>query len=145
MKTGKEIKNNNFKNYNITYGTVNNKNPKSIYLNISSWAEPLKDEILNYSYDIRFLNKKIKQTLFNYLDANKTIFNKDRTIVDLDIRESGIKLGKRSFMNCEVTFFMKEALSINSIEITNTVDELTDLMFTTFETNKSFKFHKKKN
>jgi hypothetical protein len=145
MKTGKEIKNNNFKNYNITYGTVNNKNPKSIYLNISSWLEPIKDETNNYSFDIRSLNKKIKQTLFNYLDANKTIFNKDRTIVDLDIRESGIKLGKRSFMNCEVTFFMKEALSINSIEITNTVDELTDLMFATFETNKSFKFHKKKN
>ena len=145
MKTGKEIKNNNFKNYNITYGTVNNKNPKSIYLNISSWVEPIKDETNNYSFDIRTLNKKIKQTLFNYLDANKTIFNKDRTIVDLDIRESGIKLGKRSFMNCEVTFFMKEALSINSIEITNTVDELTDLMFATFETNKSFKFHKKKN
>jgi hypothetical protein len=145
MKTGKEIKNNNFKNYNITYGTVNNKNPKSIYLNISSWVEPIKDETNNYSFDIRTLNKKIKQTLFNYLDANKTIFNKDRTIVDLDIRESGIKLGKRSFMNCEVTFFMKEALSINSIEITNTIDELTDLMFATFETNKSFKFHKKKN
>jgi len=145
MKTGKEIKNNNFKNYNITYGTVNNKNPKSIYLNISSWLEPIKDETNNYSFDIRSLNKKIKQTLFNYLDTNKTIFNKDRTIVDLDIRESGIKLGKRSFMNCEVTFFMKEALSINSIEITNTVDELTDLMFATFETNKSFKFHKKKN
>lgn len=145
MKTGKEIKNNNFKNYNITYGTVNNKKPKSIYLNISSWLEPIKDETNNYSFDIRTLNKKIKQTLFNYLDANKTIFNKDRTIVDLDIRESGIKLGKRSFMNCEVTFFMKEALSINSIEITNTVDELTDLMFATFETNKSFKFHKKKN
>jgi hypothetical protein len=145
MKTGKEIKNNNFKNYNITYGTVNNKNPKSIYLNISSWLEPIKDETNNYSFDIRSLNKKIKQTLFNYLDANKTIFNKDRTIVDLDIRESGIKLGKRSFMNCEVTFFMKEALSINSIEITNTVDELTDLMFATFETNKSFKFNKKKN
>jgi hypothetical protein len=145
MKTGKEIKNNNFKNYNITYGTVNNKNPKSIYLNISSWLEPIKDETNNYSFDIRSLNKKIKQTLFNYLDANKTIFNKDRTIVDLDIRESGIKLGKRSFMNCEVTFFMKEALSINSIEITNTVDELTDLMFATFETNKSFKFNNKKN
>ncbi len=145
MKTGKEIKNNNFKNYNIAYGTVNNKNPKSIYLNISAWIEPLKDEVVNYNFDIRFLNKKIKQSLFNYLDANKTIFNQDRTIVDLDIRESGIKLGKRSFMNCEVTFFMKEALPINSIQITDSINGLTELMITTFETNKSFKFHKKKN
>jgi hypothetical protein len=145
MKTGKEIKNNNFKNYNIAYGTVNNKNPKSIYLNISAWIEPLKDEVVNYNFDIRFLNKKIKQSLFNYLDANKIIFNQDRTIVDLDIRESGIKLGKRSFMNCEVTFFMKEALPINSIQITDSINGLTELMITTFETNKSFKFHKKKN
>lgn len=145
MKTGKEIKNNNFKNYNIAYGTVNNKNPKSIYLNISSWVEPITEEVFSYSFDIRSLNKKIKQTLFNYLDSNKTKFNKDRTIVDLDIRESGVKLGKRSFMNCEITFYMTEALSINSNDIVNNIDALTELMISTFESNKIFKFHKKKN
>ena len=64
MKTGKEIKTNNFKNYNVTFGSVNNKNPKAIYINISSWAEPIEDEDTNYNLSIRALNKKIKQTLF---------------------------------------------------------------------------------
>jgi hypothetical protein len=145
MKTGKEIKNNEIKNYSIVYGTVNNKNPKSIYLNLSAWADPLNEEYLNYNFDIRNLNKNIKQTLFNYLNENNSIFNKDRTIVDLDIRESGIKFGKRSFMNCEITFFMKEAVSINSIEITNDLEILTKILISLFDSNKTFNFYKKKN
>lgn len=145
MKTGKEIKNNEIKNYSIVYGTVNNKNPKSIYLNISAWADPLNEDYLNYNFDIRSLNKNIKQTLFNYLNESNSIFNKDRTIVDLDIRESGIKFGKKSFMNCEVTFFMKEAVSINSIKITEDLEILTKVLITLFDSNKTFKFYKKKN
>jgi hypothetical protein len=145
MKTGKEIKNNEIENYSIVYGTVNNKNPKSIYLNLSAWADPLNEDYLNYNFDIRNLNKNIKQTLFNYLNKNNSIFNKDRTIVDLDIRESGVKFGKRSFMNCEITFFMKEAISINSIEITNELEILTKILISLFDSNKTFNFYKKKN
>ncbi len=145
MKTGKEIKNNEIENYSIVYGTVNNKNPKSIYLNLSAWADPLNEDYLNYNFDIRNLNKNIKQTLFNYLNKNNSIFNKDRTIVDLDIRESGVKFGKRSFMNCEITFFMKEAVSINSIEITNELEILTKILISLFDSNKTFNFYKKKN
>ena len=43
MKSGKQIKVNDNKNYSIIYGCVDNKNPKSIYINISAWAEPLSD------------------------------------------------------------------------------------------------------
>jgi ABC-type oligopeptide transport system substrate-binding subunit len=42
-----------------------------------------------------FANKKIKQGLYNLFDNEfETSILKDRTIVDLDIRESGIKFGK---------------------------------------------------
>ena len=49
-------------------------------------------------------NKKIKQNLFSYFNTEglETLFDKNRTIVDLDIRESGIKFGKRSFISCEI-------------------------------------------
>ncbi len=99
MKTGKEIKTNKFKNYNVTFGSVNNKNPKAIYINISSWAQPKEEDELSYTSSIRGLNKKIRQNLFNTLSEDSdSLFDKNRTIVDLDIRESGIRYGKSSDM-----------------------------------------------
>lgn len=147
MKTGKEIKNNNFKNYNVTFGSVNNKNPKAIYINISSWAEPLNEDETNYNLTIRSINKKIKQSLFNLFDSkDDCLFDKHRTIVDLDIRESGIRYGKRSFMSCEVTLYLFNEYSITSPYMKDKLDEITDyLLKSVFENNKNFKFNKKKN
>jgi hypothetical protein len=62
--------------------------------------------MLRYIQEIKDLNKnkKIKQTLFTLFDTGEyPEFDLDKTIVDLDIRESGIRFGKRSFINCEVT------------------------------------------
>lgn len=147
MKTGKELKINNFKNYNIVLGSVNNRHPKAVYLNISAWSEPQSDNETNYSRVIRDLNKKIKQSLFNLLDSDAdTEFLKERTIVDLDIRESGIRYGKRSFMNCELTLFLNSEIQINSEQMKPMLESLIKTVITeTFEENKHFKFHKKKN
>lgn len=147
MKTGKELKINKFKNYNIVLGSVNNRHPKAVYLNISAWSEPISDSETNYTRVIRDLNKKIKQSLFNLFDSElETDVLKDRTIVDLDIRESGIKYGKRSFMNCELTLFLNSEIQINSDKIQPMLDSIINSVISeTFEQNKSFKFHKKKN
>ena len=51
MKTGKELKLTNFKNYNVAFGCVNNKQPKAIYINISSWGDPQYDECLREFID----------------------------------------------------------------------------------------------
>ena len=59
MKKGKEIKTTKFKNYNVVFGSVNNKNPKAIYINISSWAQPTEEIGVNYNQVIRNLNKNI--------------------------------------------------------------------------------------
>jgi hypothetical protein len=71
------------------------------------------------------------------------IFNKDRTIVDLDIRESGIKFGKRSFMGCELTLFISEEIPVNT-DIMKTL--LTDITLKVtkeiFDKNKVFEFHR---
>lgn len=147
MKTGKELKINKFKNYNIVLGSVNNRHPKAVYLNISAWSEPISDSETNYTRVIRDLNKKIKQSLFNLFDSElDTEVLKDRTIVDLDIRESGIKYGKRSFMNCELTLFLNSEIPINSEKMEPMLDSIINTVISeTFEENKSFKFHKKKN
>jgi hypothetical protein len=146
MKTGKELRINKFKNYNVVFGSVNNKNPKAIYINISAWAEPLKDYDVNYTRVIKDINKKTRQCLFNYFASNpQTDFVKENTIVDLDIRESGIRYGKRSFMNCEVTLFLSTELSVNSERMKNNLDDVTPLIIkSVFENDNTFKFHRKK-
>lgn len=147
MKTGKELKINSYKNYNIVLGSVNNRHPKAVYLNISAWSEPISECETSYTRIIRDLNKKIKQSLFNLFDLNAdTEFLKDRTIVDLDIRESGIRYGKRSFINCELTLFLNSEIPINSDKMQPMLDSIINTVITqTFEESKHFKFHKKKN
>jgi len=146
MKTGKEIKTNKHKNYNIIFGSVNNKKPKAIYINVSAWVEPSEDNGFNYNHSIRDLNKKIRQSLFGYINSDYEImFKNDKTIVDLDIRESGIKLGKRSFMNCEITLFLESEIPLTSEVMLDRLVLISDtLIKTVFDSNKTFNFHKKK-
>jgi len=146
IKTGKEIKPINLKKYNVAFGSVNNKHPKAVYINITSWVDPIDEDEVNYSRVITNLNKQIKQLIFNTLSSeNNYIFDKNRTIIDLDIRESGIKFGKRSFMGCELTLFISEEIPVNT-DIMKTL--LTDITLKVtkeiFDKNKVFEFHRKK-
>ncbi len=146
MKCGKELKLDVLKNYNIVYGTVNNKSPKALYINISSWAEPIINDNINYTRVIKDFDKSIRQNVHNFIDDDIiTLFMKNYTIVDFDIRKSGVRFGKRSYVNCEVTLFMRNELSINSEILKTNIDELTNhLIIKSFENSKLFIFHKKK-
>ena len=146
MKTGKEIKVAKHKNYNISFGSINNKHSKAVYINISTWAEPIDENVISYNRVIKDINKKIKQSLYNSFDNEfETQILKDRTIVDLDIRESGIKFGKRSFMNSEITLFIDSEIPVNSEYMKEKVDDVISMVIDSiFEENKTFKFHKKK-
>jgi hypothetical protein len=146
MKTGKEIKMTKFKDYNIVFGSVNNKNPKAIYVNISAWAEPLNDGEVDYTRAIKNIHKKIKQNIFNYFYTNQdNDFIKENTIVDLDIRESGIRYGKRSFMSCEITLFLHTEIPANSERMKSNLEDLTPVIIkSVFESDKNFKFNRKK-
>lgn len=146
MKTGKELKIKKYKNYNVVFGSVNNKTSKAVYINISAWAEPLIESDVNYTRVIKDLNKKVKQVIFNHLNYKPhTNFIKNNTIVDFDIRESGIRFGKRSFINCEITLYLDQEISINSDEMRFDLDEITNLLVkNVYENDKTFKFHNKK-
>lgn len=145
-KKGKELKTNAFKNYNIVYGSVNNKNSKALYIEITGWAEPKQTDKLNYSRIIRDIDKKVRQTIYNALTENiSTPFLCNRTIIDFDIRESGVRYGKRSFVNCEMTLFLRHETPVNSEGLRPALDDLTQTIISNvFEHNKHFKFYKKK-
>lgn len=146
MKNGKEVKVSNFKNYSIVYGSVDNKHSKAVYINISAWAEPQDKELISYSRVIKDINKKVRQTLFNIFDTKTEIeIKKNNTIVDLDIRESGIRYGKRSFTNCEITLFLNSEIPVNSENMKDKLNFVTEKIINScFDNNKTFKFHKKK-
>ena len=61
MKRGKEITLDIDTNYKIKLGTVDNKNTKSIYINLSAWGElSPNSDILNYDSIIKKIKKRNK-------------------------------------------------------------------------------------
>ncbi len=146
MKKGKELKMDLFTNYNLVYGSVNNNNPKALYISISTWGQPKSNLDENYNRIIKDLIKKTKQSLYNKLSTDiETLFIKERSIVDLDIKESGIKYGKRSYLNCEITLFLKEEIPVNSDKVRQILNDLVKhIIYSVFDTNNFFKFFKKK-
>jgi len=114
MKTGKQFKLNLNPNFRTYYGSVDYKKPKSIYLNISSWFTPIHE---SESWD-RIVGHLKRKITYNILEtSDRDIFHTTKPIVDLDIRTSGIKEGKRSYMNCEITLFLKRTQNLKSQSI----------------------------
>ena len=67
MKKGKTAKLNGFNDAKVTYGTVDAKEFKSIYLNIQSWVTP-KEDFTNWNRIVSNLHRNIKHTVHNNLN-----------------------------------------------------------------------------
>ena len=84
----------------------------------------------------------IKQTLHEICDP--LVFEKFN-IVDLDLRSSGIQKGKRSFMNLEITLFVKESTDFKSLILR---EKIKDILRAVYKDNikgiNYFKVHKSK-
>jgi hypothetical protein len=142
MKKGKNIKINGYDRFKINYGTVDCKDFKSVFLNIQTWAEPI-DHIENPTKAVMSLTKSIKYTIFDNI-CDETFEN--RFIVDLDLRSSGIQYGKKSFLNLECVFFIKnEQIAFKSNEIKSTIKSIVDsILSNNFIKNKQFNFYNRK-
>jgi hypothetical protein len=123
------------------YGTVDSKNLKSIYINIQSWVCPKKEHD-NWNRVVCNLNREIKHSVFNSI--SQTVFM-DRSIVDLDLRTSGISTGKKSFFNLEVNLYTNEELDFKSQELKDSVKRIVKNIFTNnLSNNNYFDFYKTK-
>lgn len=139
MKKGKTIRINGLKKIKAIYGSVDAKNLKSIYLNIQTWVDPKIDMTEGWERIISNLSRQIKHTIHDIL--NRTFFE-DKFILDLDLRSSGIQYGKKSFLNLEITFFIKENISFKSIVLKNEMKKITQILFSeNFKDNKYFDFN----
>ena len=144
MKLGKELKLELVPNYKTKIGTVNNKESKSIYINLTAWGE-INDINENTNYDsvVSGLIKKIKQNINT--NVNKELFHNDKYIVDLDMRTSGFVNTKRSFMSCEITLYQKKGLPINQpilVESSKTI--IHEIVNNCLDNNSYFTFYKTK-
>jgi hypothetical protein len=138
MKKGKSCTIKGYKKFKCSYGTVDSKNLKSIYFNLQSWVEPKIFE-MNWVRIISVITRNIKIVLSEII--NKEIFN-ENYIVDLDLRTSGITMKKRSFMNLEITLFLKNPVEFKSMEVRNEMKKYVEhINQECFKNNKFFNFH----
>lgn len=139
MKKGKTSKITGFKTAKVIYGTVDSFNLRSLYLNIQTWVEPIKDSE-NWNRVVQNLSREIKHVVLDSLD--KTIFD-DKFIVDLDLRSSGLTLGKKSFLNLEINLYLKEeGIDFKSVILRDSLKKLTkDVFQNGFLENKYFAFY----
>ena len=138
MKKGKSSKLTGYRSYKVNYGTVDSKNLKSIYLNIQTWAEP-KTDITSPNSEVNNLSRSIKHSVLE--NINKDLYE-DKFIVDLDLRCSGIQINKKSFLNLECYFYLKElGNDFKSKEIKDSIKQITNsIIKNNFIKNEIFKF-----
>jgi len=140
---GTELKLHEIENYTISIGTIDRNNPTSLYVKITAWGNPSSEDLKDYGVIVRKLGKRVKTYLYNHLDTK--LFNHEKTMVDLDMRESGIRYGKSSFLNCEITLFQHKEYDIKSKTLLNSLrNTIGNITTTILNEDENFIFYKKK-
>jgi hypothetical protein len=121
MKKGKTSKLELFQDAKCYYGSVDATELKSIYLVLQTWVKPTQERD-NWERVVGTISRNVKHKVLEIY--NKSLF-KEHFIVDLDLRTSGIKVDKASFLNLEITFFTKENIEFKSDKLSN---ELNDIL-----------------
>jgi hypothetical protein len=141
MKKGKFISIGVHNNVKIGYGTVDYKDLKTIYIQLNSWTRP-DTEDCDFDRLIAKTRRQIKENIYNL----KCEYFKPQSIVDLDIKTSGIKTNKRSFMDLEITLYVEKYFDVRSKEIKQIVTDLSETLIDTVLTDETlFNFNETKN
>lgn len=142
MKKGKTAKINGFRTSKVTYGTVDSKNFKSLYLNLQTWVEP-KEDYESWVRITQNMSRQIKHSVYDSID--KKMFD-EKFIVDMDLRTSGLHMKKKSFLNLEINLFLIDEIDFKDLtlkrKLKNIIKGIYDDVLTK---NKYFKFYLTKN
>jgi hypothetical protein len=120
MKKGKTSKLELFQDAKCYYGSVDATELKSIYLVLQTWVKPTQERD-NWERVVGTISRNVKHKVLEIY--NKSLF-KEHFIVDLDLRTSGIKVDKASFLNLEITFFTKENIEFKSDKLSNELNHI---------------------
>lgn len=142
MKKGKTARIIGFNDSKVSYGTVDSKNFKSVYLNLQSWVSP-KQSYEKWERVVNNFSRAIKHTVFEVAEPNTF---KETNIVDLDLRTSGIFYGKKSFMNLEITLFLNKEFDFKDPILKEKLREIARAIYNdNFKQNEYFDFTLTKN
>lgn len=142
MKKGKTITLNQYESIKSFYGTVDAKELKSIYLNIQTWVTPLNEEE-NWNRVVSLMTREVKHSVLHSI--NTDLF-RPHFIVDLDLRTSGIRYNKKSFMNLEINLFTKQDGDFKCNEIKDSVKKILKRVYKdNILSNNHFNFSSTKN
>jgi len=120
MKKGKTLKLDIFNDSKCYYGSVDTTNLKSIYLVLQTWVVPTVEKE-KWDTTVGIISRTIKHKI---LDIYNKDFFKEHFIVDMDLRTSGIKIEKASFLNLEITFFIKGIDDFKSNELRDSLKDM---------------------
>ena len=104
-RLNKEYKLNVNEKFSTKYGSVNSKNPEVIYMIINTYISP---SFISENYDDSIL--KLKSNILKSINSDikhNAIFS-NKSIINLELCESGIKYGKKSFFHAEVYLFQNK-------------------------------------
>jgi hypothetical protein len=97
-----------------------------------------KKEYDNWNRIVSNLGREIKHSVFESI--NTKLFQ-EKSIVDLDLRTSGILHGKKSFFNLEINLYTNSELDFKSLEIKDSVKGIVKSIFrNNIQPNKYFEF-----
>lgn len=121
----KELKINN-KSFNTKFGTINIKDNHSLYIFGTTYISPVinKDE---YSNDVYIMQKDVKYMVKKLIAESKCFSN--NFMFDLDVRSSGIKYNKKSFLSFEIHLLHTNPfykLSDITSDVSDTIQHLTE-------------------
>ena len=108
--------------FRVKIGTMNKSNPQVLYIEGRTFISP-QEEYDYYSYMAQFrknMNRYITETIsdFNCFD--------NRYILDFQVANSGIKVGKKSFLSFQL-FLRQKQDNIKSLkEMKNTLQDFVD-------------------
>lgn len=140
VKLGKQIKLPENHNFIIKYGTINALNPQSIYISLHSWATPRHN--LRFDKKLQKLRRNVQNQIHQSINYN--VFH-NKYIVDFDLRVSGLKKNKPSFLSVEVTVYPKQISTFPDDIYNNNITKLIDEVTRQIKKDKNFIFTAKKN
>jgi hypothetical protein len=141
MKKGKELNVKLHEDFKTYYGTIDNKSLKTIYAGISTWITP-NVESDEYSSLVSNLRKIIKSNV--HRNINYQLFNNEKYIVDVDVKGDRVNFNKKSFLNIEVTLFVKNGGTILSESYKSDMHRFLNTIIGTMRLSNNFKFSNKK-
>ena len=136
----------NLPNLKAKWGTIDKKNPTSLYLEVGSYITPKREEE-NYTDNIQKIDKEVKDAVKSVIASTDSVSN--NFIFVSDIADTRISFGKKSYLSFQIHLGRKKTDNKQPFkEIVNDMNEkwghIYSDIFTIIEDN-GFECSKSKN